>query len=216
VTDEQPRTRHIPIPEGDLRPVKPEDEPLTAEEQKQIEKLGKMNVRSAVSLAVAGAPYSEIARVLGYRSDAHAKAAVERALAVAHGDQDAKALRNLANAQLDAMVRTIAPLALSTVKKAQVRNPKTGEYATQTVDNDDLFTAQRQMLSILDRKFKLNGIDAPTQITIVDPKAEEFSKVLELMATQAGLQPAEEGDIFDMEPDEDGTFVEVEHDAEGE
>jgi hypothetical protein len=212
MTDEQPRTRHIPIPEGSMRPVKPEDEPLSPSEQKEVERLGKMNVRSAVSLAVAGAPYEEIANVLGYRSAAHAKAAVERALAVAHGDIDVKTLRNLGNAQLDAMIRTLAPYALSTRKRSKVRDPKSGEVREVEVENTDLLPAQRQMLSILDRKFKLNGIDAPTQITIVDPSAEQFTKAIELMAAQQGILPAEEGDIFDLEEGADGVFAEAEPD----
>lgn len=158
----------------------------TKEDAESAAKRPLRSARSAVAMKIAGASYSDIARVLEYTSPAAARVAVETALAAsADMDTDYKSARAIASAQLDGLLRAVY---------------------TQAIDkeNVDQLAYQRQALSVIDRKIKLHGIDAPQMITVVDPTAEEFERVVTHMMDQVRTDDPVEGDIFALEQAPDG------------
>jgi hypothetical protein len=164
-----------------------------------VERLNQNSINAAVSLKIKGASYAEIAEVLEYESPAYARAAVERALAQTHDDEDKSALRNLSTARLEKLAQALAPTAMNpTVRIKSGRNDE-GEEVYAEVANPELLPASRQYLAVLDRMIKLHGLDAPTQLQFVDPKTEEFARVVEMVARATGEQIPIEGDIEDAE-----------------
>lgn len=158
----------------------------TEAEAKQVAKKPIRSSRAAVAMKVSGASYEDIADVLEYASPAAARMAVEKALADSvDADTDYRSLRAVASLQLDGLLKATFPKA---------RNTK----------DPDQLAYVRMALSIVDRKIKLHGVDAPQMITIIDPGAEEFERVIALAATRMGPQVAPEGDIFELEQAPDG------------
>lgn len=158
----------------------------TDDEARAVAKKPIRSSRAAVAMKVSGASYQDIADVLEYVSPAAARMAVEKALAESvDADTDYRSLRAVASMQLDGLLKSVFPKA---------RNPKDADHAAYV----------RMALSIVDRKIKLHGIDAPQMITIIDPGAEEFERVIAMAALRMGPQVAPEGDIFALEQAPDG------------
>jgi len=163
-----------------------------------IERLNQNSINAAVSLKIKGASYAEIAEVLEYESPAYARAAVERALAQTHGEEDKAALRNLSTARLEKMLQALAPSAMNPTVRIRVgRSKETDEQLYEEMPNPELLPASRQYLAVLDRAIKLHGLDAPTQLQFVDPKTEEFARIIEMVARAQGEHVPIEGDIED-------------------
>lgn len=158
----------------------------TDADAKQAAKRPLRSSKAAVALKVAGASYDEIAEVLEYVSPAAARIAVESALSASvDANTDYRSLRAVASLQLDGLLKSVWGRA-------------------RDANDPDQLAYGRMALSVIDRKIKLHGIDAPQMITIIDPSAEEFEKVIAMAATRMGAIPAQEGDIFQLEQAPDG------------
>jgi hypothetical protein len=145
------------------------------------------SAKSALSLKIAGASYFEIAQTLDYKSPTDARIAVERMLAASlPAEVDYSGLRHLANARLDALLRSVAPRGM---------NPK----------DPDHISYARMVLSVVDRQIKLNGLDAP-QVHLINPGGDELTKYVEAMAEVMGAEKPVEGDIFALEEGPSGTW----------
>lgn len=189
---------------------------IDSESEAEIARANKVSVRqmrAAVNMRIAGAPYDEIANTLEYTSANQARLVVERGLAEAYGEKDKKALFDLTNARIEHLIR------LALEKSGPTRNRR-DEYGDpiQIIDdqyeqeaNPEQLAFMRLTMDLLGRHSKLHGLDAPTQV-VVTPSQEEFNT---LVATVVGHQLADEAgeaDIFDaevIEAEEDGADGEL-------
>lgn len=141
-------------------------------------------VESAIALRVAGANYSEIATFLGYATPDAARSAVERGLASTVNDEDRSQMRQIANRRVERLLAAI---------DGKATDPK----------NPEQLSAVRTALALIDRHAKMNGYDAPTEVSIYSPSEKQIQ---EFLATQArrivGALP-QEVDIVDAEVIED-------------
>lgn len=155
--------------------------------------------RAAVAMKISGASYVEIAEELGYVTPQSARIAVEELIASAYDENtDYKSLRNIASARLEKLMRSLAPTALDP------NDPDHLPYA-------------RQFLSVIDRHIKLHGIDAPQVVTVVNPDADEFERVVGALAQQALAQGPQEADVVlfeQVDGDEQVVWAEEDDDDE--
>lgn len=137
--------------------------------------------QSALSLAMMGANWSDIARVVGYASPSHARRAVERALASAsHSPETVDHMRQLQDMRLKRLLQAHMGKAI---------NPE---------DKDQLAYSARA-LAIIDRISKLHGLDAVQQVQIT-ASDETIQSYVNNLAKLAGIQTTSvEGEIFDAE-----------------
>ena len=169
-----------------------EEELGTAAEERAVSKRSDTSVRAAMVMAMQGASYADIARVLDYDSPGAAKAAVERAVADSGGDlaQDRATLRGVMSSRLEFWLRSIAP-------KIIADGPSQLDYMSMG-------------LRLADRRIKLLGLDMPTQIELIDPGHEEFAEFVQKLVAKAGMEPTPEGDPFaevdDLVEGEDGVW----------
>ena len=137
--------------------------------------------QAALSLAMMGANYTDIARVVGYASATLARTAVERALASAANTPDkVEQMRKLQDMRLKRLLQAHMGKAI---------NPE---------DKEQLAYSARA-LAIIDRISKLHGLDAvqQVQVTVTD---ETIMSYVNNLAKLAGIETqAVEGEIFDAE-----------------
>ena len=135
---------------------------------------------AAVSLRVNGTSYEDIAMTLGLSSPRAALTLVSRELAIESEEMDEErdALRRVESARLDELL-------LSVMEKAT--DPDNGEH----------LPAAKVALSIIDRRIKLFGLDAPTEITVHNPTATELDNWVATMVQHSmPAQALEEPDLF--------------------
>jgi hypothetical protein len=136
---------------------------------------------AALQLRVAGADWDDIAQVIGYPTGRAALVATERALEKELRSESKDALRMMASKRLDRLLRAVWPKAINEAHPEQL----------QSVGKAREIIADFR---------KVHGLDAPTEISVHSPAAEEIQQwVSEMVGINA---PAlEEADIFDDEGD---------------
>lgn len=112
---------------------------------------------AALALKLAGASYPEISDALGFATPEQAREAVEGHLAN-DARRDPEALALLREEESQRLMRLLR----SVWTKAT------------TPDNPEHLAAVKVALSISDRHARLRGLDAPTQIHLSNPAAEEL------------------------------------------
>lgn len=161
-------------------------------------------------MRIAGAPYEEITRVLGYSSPATARAAVEEQLAGLYQVEDRRSLFQLVNARHEVLIASLWPKAT----KPEIQD--TDEWGEPKIDdagkpvmvaNPEHLPYTRMLLDVLTRYSKLNGLDAPTQVQVT-PGGEEFNDVVSALVAKALADAPREADIFADEV-EDAVLVEA-------
>jgi hypothetical protein len=154
-----------------------EDKLGTEVDQREADQSPGRRVAAALNLYLAGANYIEIANTLNYASPQAAQLAVERAMAeVDFPDADKSAARQKMSLQLDMLLKATVPKALKQARDDQLA------YVQTTV-------------KILERKAKLLGLDAPTQIAI-NPDDRQMDTLVMSVLEVAGALPSPEGDPF--------------------
>lgn len=142
---------------------------------------------AAVQMAVDGAAYSDIAKVLDYETPAAAKKAVWGTIGDIAPDPAAVEQRR------EMMGRALGKLLSSCMRRAT--NPKDPDHTNYV----------RTTLAILDRQARLYGLDAPTTVQIHTPTQREIDAYVDhvrhLRLVAAGDL---EADILDAEIIEDG------------
>lgn len=139
--------------------------------------------QAAVALRVNGASFSDVAETLGLASARNAMHVVFRELAADYdgAEQDKDNLRREAAAQLDSLIASI-------MGKATDPN------------SDDHIPAIRTAVTVIDRKIKLFGLDAPTEISIHTPTQTELDQWVNTMVSHAiPVQALQEPDIIDAD-----------------
>lgn len=155
-------------------------DPLAAVAENAVDR-SDTKAEAAVALFVYGASYTEIKNKLGYSSAHRAKAAVERALAAsADSEDDRDKARTVIRKQLRRLLASHMPQAVDP------KNPNQLPYSART-------------LAIIDRLAKLDGADAPTQVTIT-PSDQYIQEFLEQVIPMAKAdQDQIEADILEAE-----------------
>lgn len=136
---------------------------------------------AAVTLRLSGASYSQIAQTLGYPTALRARQAVERTLAeAADSPEDHAQLRYLESRRLERLLTTV--------------------WRRAGNDQDESHLAYvRTALAIIDRHARLNGLDAPTQMTVFTPSSIDMEKWVRGMVAQVAASANQEADIIDAE-----------------
>lgn len=141
---------------------------------------------AAIALRIAGAPYSEIAEVLGYADVAAARLAVERGLASTVTEEDRKEMRTIANRRLERLLRAVMPKVVSP-------------------GGEEVLSGARTALAIVDRHIRLNGLDAPATVAVYSPTDSEIQEFIASHAQRMISGLPQEVDIIDADVvEEDG------------
>jgi hypothetical protein len=142
-------------------------------------------------MALLNFTYERIAAVLGFSSAGAARAAVESTVAaVADSDGDRSMLRARMSLTLDQYHRAVYPHAMDPDDPDQAGYIKLG-------------------LAIVDRKIRLQGLDAP-QVHYINPEGDQLEEYVRVLAVASGAVLTVEGDPFSddvtMIQDEDGRW----------
>jgi hypothetical protein len=148
------------------------------------------NAAAAVGLKIAGASYQEIADTLGFADAVTAREAVERDLAFRASEADPakrEILRATEAGRIDRLLRGV------------------WTKATNPADLEHL-SAVRTALRLIDRRIRLYGLDAPTEIVITPTMTEIDAWVAQMVGTARGVQVTEAeiivvpGEVVDERP----------------
>lgn len=145
---------------------------------------------AAVTLAIYGADFGEIARKLGYASPEMARIAVERGLAAATGPEDRKRRREVEGRRLERLLRAVM------VQATDETNPEQVAYV-------------RAAAMLIDRRARLYGLDAPVEMVLYNPTQKEMEEWLGKQAALVNADFPEEVDIIageiiqELESDDD-------------
>jgi hypothetical protein len=144
-----------------------------------LERARNRKADAALSMAIAGANWVEIAQALGYPTPRTARVATERALERdLHSESSQKAMRELAGAKLDRLLRSVWKRAINE-------------------EDPDQVSYVREARSLIADWRKLFGTDAPSEVVVTSPSMVELEKwVASVVATQT--PQLQEGDIFDV------------------
>jgi hypothetical protein len=158
----------------------------------------KSDIRAAVAAHLAGIPWDVIATRYTFSSPKSAQIAVETLIGETWTSTDLAAARAKSLARKERMLQSVWEDATS----PWTMHPTTGKRQER---NDAHLQALDRALRIAESIDRLQGLNAPTQVEVYRPGADEFlSTVGELRAIIMRDLP-EEADIFDAEiMDEDG------------
>lgn len=136
---------------------------------------------AAVAMRIAGATYSEIAKVLEYASPSLARQAVERSIAATTGTPESREhQRFLESRRLERLLRSLW-------------NKATNE------DHEEHLAAIRTAVALIDRHSRLNGLDQPSEMIVYTPAQEEIQRWVAMVTEQTRGQLPEEEDILEGE-----------------
>lgn len=136
--------------------------------------------RAATALRLAGASYTEIAHTLGLTTARIARDMVEKELATAEQDGDARdSLRREEAARIERLLRGMWNKAT---------DPKDAEH----------IPAARAALAMIDRHARLLGLDQPTEVIVYTPTTTEIDQwVTQMVAGTAVIAgTVEEADVL--------------------
>lgn len=141
-----------------------------------VVKRPKRKNRAATGLRLAGASYEEIAEILDYESAEVAQREVHADLALVGADAEGREiLRNVEGERLNALIRAIWGRAINQSDPEQLQAVKTA-------------------VTLIERRAKLYGLDAPTEVVVYTPTTSEIEQWVAEVASSS--QPMiEEGDV---------------------
>lgn len=159
----------------------------------------EQRVRAALSLKIAGAPYSAIAEQLGFANALAARNVVERYLASMVSEGDVRSQRNLMSERLERLLRAVWPKALQETIEVEVSG-KGDTKKRVTVINEKQLEYVRTSMMLVDRMARLHGLDAPQRVEITRASDSEVVEWAHRMAESAGMLGAREAeDIMEAE-----------------
>lgn len=139
---------------------------------------------AATELRLSGAEWSDIAQILGYPTARAAQVAYEKAQeASVFTEESQQSLRNLAGRRLERLLRS------AWVKAVDPKNPEHLQAISKAV-------------VILDRHARLYGYDAPQELVVHSPTAQELEAWVSRV-TQVEVPELEQGSIFEADIVED-------------
>lgn len=137
---------------------------------------------AAVQLRVSGASFADIAQTLGLATARAAMRVVTNELAAQFDDDgtERERLRRETNMQLEACIQSVF------VKAADPTH-------------DEHLPAVRTLVAVLDRRARLMGLDAPTEVTVHNPTQTEIDQWVATMVQHAMPGVEEDDDIVEGE-----------------
>jgi len=128
--------------------------------------------RAAVALRLSGATYSEIADTLDLASEHAAKALIERDLGHDADEPRRNELRNFEALRLEALLKGVWVKATDPAHREHI-------------------PAVKAAVAIIDRRIRLLGLDAPEEVVIHTPAAQELEQWVAqvLAADNPALEP---------------------------
>lgn len=135
---------------------------------------------NAFALHLAGANDHQIMRQLGFSSPAQARMSWERVLADTVTVEDRDKARKVELARLDRMQQSWWNKAI---------DPASAEH----------LTASRMVLSFMERRARMMGLDAPTRIDVYTPTSQEIVTYVDMLRRAAGVQDEVEPDFIEIE-----------------
>lgn len=149
-------------------------------------------LRAAAAMALAGYGYDNIARTHSFSSAFAAKTAVEVLLGETVGDHDLQALRNKSLARKEKLLSGVWWDATHPFLPDDEGNDGPER-------NENYYAALDRAIRLGDAIDRLMGLNAPTQMEVYHPDAEEFIGTLNVLRQKMLEGQPEEGDIFDAE-----------------
>ena len=134
---------------------------------------------AALSLALAGASWPEIAEAVGYPTPRLALVAVEQALEKRLDEQDKAKMRTLAGARLERILRSVWAKAIDP-------------------DNPEQMIAIGRAREIIADHRRLFGLDAPAEIIVHQPTRTELEQWV-ARVTALDAPTVKEADVLDVE-----------------
>lgn len=157
---------------------------VSGPEQGGIVRARERKANAALQLKTAGASWYEIAETLGYPTARAALVAVEKALErELSSDESRSQMRDMAGRRLERLLRS---------SWSKATDPKHPEHLQAIARSRD----------IIDRHIKLYGLDAPSEVVVHSPSMTELEGWV-ARVVQADAPVLEEGNIFDIEYEED-------------
>lgn len=169
-------SRRNPVVMGDLEAEAAAlGDPKRAEMVKRVTEMdAPSRAAAAVNLLISGANYTDIAKVMLYKSVDEAKRAIWQAIGSIEMDEGRR------GRERELMARRLNTMINSGWKRAN--NP----------NDPDHLAYQRLMLAIMDRQAKLYGLDAPSESIVYTPSQAEIN---EHVARVRNLVIVESGDV---------------------
>lgn len=152
---------------------------MTGAQQVNVTRARDRKANAAIQLKLSGADWEEIAEAIGYPTPRAALVAVEKALESRLDTVDRKALREMAGARLERLLRAVWLKAIDPNHPEQMQ-------------------AQAQAASRIDRHIKLFGLDAPTEVIVHTPTQTELEQWVARLVNK-GNGAVEEFDIIEGE-----------------
>lgn len=146
----------------------------------------KTKSQMGVNLKLAGASYTEIAKIAGYSSATRARLAVEKVLAAAaDSPEDREKMRVLTSKRINRLLQSVMGKAV---------DPKDPQHLAYNA----------RALALVDREARLWGVDAPTQVQITPTDAYIQDYIAKVSPLAAASLAADEADILDADIVEEG------------
>lgn len=150
------------------------------------------SLRAAIAAHLAGFPWDIIAERYSYSSPKQAQVAVETAIGQSWTSTDLSAARNKSLARKEAILRSLYNDATTPFVLDESGKP-TKER------NEAHLPAVDRALRVLESIDRLLGLNAPVQMEVYRPDADEFMQVVSSLKQKLLEGEVKEGDIFDAE-----------------
>lgn len=169
-----------------------EYQPATLEQQREAASTNMTTLRAAVASYLGGAPLDFIADRYGYSSPQTARVAVEKFLGETHTATDLTAARNKARARYERLLQGTW---------FDATHPfLTDDRGTQLPERNEAYLpAMDRARGLIGDLARLDGLNAPTQLQLYVPGAEEIMTVVSELREAKLTGIAREPDIFDAE-----------------
>lgn len=186
------------IPERPRPPLRDRIPKLPPMERLSPEQLKDSDTRAVacVNLKLAGAPFHEIAKELGYASAESARAAYYSALANMHPPEDIESLRQMEGLRAEKLFAASFAKASATHFVTTEIDPNTGNEVEVMIANVDQLKWHEQAAKDLALHATITGAKAPARME-VNATTEEISRIVHLIAESKG-ETVMEADVWEM------------------
>jgi hypothetical protein len=199
VLDPPPSHRVVPADHDEALELEAELQ-LSADMQaeRRMIKAGRPSQRARAAVRMDGFGFSlaDIARMLLFPTPKDAFETITGTIAALVPEMDLATARKRHSSRLEMLLSAVIPRAI---------DPK----------NDEQLAYSKRANELLDSLARLHGTNAPSQVQVSTPEADEFNRVLNTVFAHRNPDLPKEIDVFDLEENEDGVFAEPERDADG-
>jgi len=165
-------------------------QPATLEEQREANQTQRTTQKAAVALYLAGADFEEIATRCNYSTAAVARVAVEKLIGETYKPTDLEAARNKARARYERLLQGVWFDATHPYEVDEDGRPVENR-------NEAHLPSLDRARSLIGDLARLDGLNAPSQLQVYVPGADEIMAVVSTLREAKMEGIAREADIFD-------------------